>query len=75
MISYCIDSFESAKRLVSICEKYKETEISILCGKQIIDGKSILGVMSLVGNIVSVEIETDDNEVKEKFVKGIKNGI
>lgn len=72
MIAYDIKNEKEMLKLVNICNKYNE-DINVYYQKQIIDGKSVLGVASLMGHIVGVEIETDDNEVKEKFAKEIKN--
>lgn len=72
MISYNLDSIEKAKKLVSICEKYKdEFDVDVIHGKQIIDGTSILGVISLIGHIVSINISSRCNE---KFMR-FKNDI
>ena len=68
MFSYNIDSFESAGKLVRLCEKYHDKmEIDVLCGRYIIDGCSTLGVHSLVGHTVSLELGTDDNDVIKRF--------
>lgn len=72
MIAYDIKNEKEMLKLVNICNKYNE-DINVYYQKQIIDGKSVLGVASMIGKIVGVEIETDDNEVKEKFAKEIKN--
>lgn len=74
MVAYEIYNEHDILNLVNICNKYKE-DINVYYQKQIVDGKSVLGVASMIGKIVGVEIETDDNEVKEKFAKEIKNEI
>lgn len=74
MISYNLDTIESVKKLVNICDKYKEN-IDVVYGRQIIDGKSIMGIASLIGHIVGIEIITDDYNVKEMFRKEFKNEI
>lgn len=68
MISYNIDSFDSAKRLIDFCDKYKgKIQIDIICGRQIIDGFSGLGIYSLVGHIVTVNPLTGNHECAKKF--------
>lgn len=68
MISYNIDSFDSAKRLIDFCDKYKgKIQIDIICGRQIIDGFSGLGIYSLVGHIVTVNPLTGDHEIAKRF--------
>lgn len=78
MISYNLDSIEKAKNLVNICEKYKDDfNIDIIHGRQVIDGTSILGVISLVGNIVSIRTSFDNNERFAEFtrlIEGANNG-
>lgn len=71
MTSFCLGTFDDAERLVTYCRKYDE-EIDITHGKYLISGKSVLGVMSLVGNIVGISIATNDHELKHQFINGIK---
>lgn len=75
MVSYFIKDVDSAKKLVSVCEKYEEAEIDVIYGRQIIDGKSILGVMSLIGKIVSININSQNKNNKDKFEKEIKDAV
>lgn len=68
MISYYIGSGDNAERLVSLCRKY-DFDIDIMHRRYIIDGKSILGVMSLVGDTIGIDLMTDDENIKEEFKK------
>lgn len=68
MLSYNIDSIESAEKLLRMCERYKGLmDIDIICGRYIIDAYSMLGVHSLIGYIVSVEPQTDNKTLVEQF--------
>lgn len=68
MLNYNINSFESAGKLVKMCEKYKgKMEIDVICGRQVIDAYSVLGVHSLAGHMVTLELQTDDLELKKQF--------
>lgn len=72
MLSYNLDSFDSAKRLINFCDKFKEKmEIDIICGRQIIDGYSALGIYSLVGHIVTIQPLTKDREALNEFKNGL----
>ena len=66
MTSFRLDTFKRAEQLVELCKKYDD-DIDVVWQRYIIDGKSILGVTSLVGKVVTVEILTDDATIKEKF--------
>lgn len=68
MISYRINSLEDANKLYNICNKYKE-DIDVIYQRQIIDGKSYLGIVSLMGHIVTLEIITEDKNIKDQFNK------
>lgn len=70
MIAFNLDSIEKAQKLSLICCKFSE-DIDVLYGRQIIDGKSILGVTSLIGHVVGIEINTDDDQVKQEFIKDL----
>ena len=68
MLSFNIDSKESAEKLIRLCEKYRDdTEVDVICGRQTVDGRSLLGVMSLIGHFVTVKPETDNEDVINKF--------
>ena len=68
MLSYNLDSLESAENLVKMCQKYKGLmDIDIICGRYIIDAYSMLGVHSLIGHMVSVEPQTDNKNLVEQF--------
>ena len=67
MLSYNIDSIESAEKLLRMCERYKDLmDIDIICGRYIIDAYSMLGVHSLIGHMVSVEPQTDNKNLVEQ---------
>lgn len=42
MVSYFIKDVDSAKKLTSICEKYKDADIDVTYGRQVIDGNLFL---------------------------------
>lgn len=68
MLSYNIDSIESAEKLLRMCERYKDLmDIDIICGRYIIDAYSMLGVHSLIGHMVSVEPQTNNKNLVEQF--------
>lgn len=73
MVSYLIKDENSAKKLVNICEKYENSDIDVIYGRQIIDGKSILGVMSLMGRMVTVKINNEEEE--KSFEEEIDNAV
>lgn len=74
MINCKLINFDCAQELVSVCRRYEE-DIDVICGRYIIDGKSTLGVASLVGSHVSIEINTEDGSVKEKFKKEMEKAL
>lgn len=68
MLNYNLDSVQSAERLIRLCEKYRDdTEVDVICGRQTVDGRSLLGVMSLIGHFVTVKPQTDNEDVINKF--------
>lgn len=68
MLSFNIDSGESAAKLIHLCEKYHgRMEVDVIYGRYIIDGCSMLGVHSLIGNTVSLEPQSDDKNLLEQF--------
>lgn len=71
MTAFKIETLTDAQNLVNICNKYP-FNIDIIYSTQIVDGKSILGVSSLLGNYVSVIPITDDKDAIIKFENDIK---
>lgn len=68
MLNYNLDSIDSATKLIHMCDKYKgRMEIDVICGRQIIDVYSALGIYSLVGKIVSIEPLTNNREILMRF--------
>lgn len=68
MLSFNIDSKESAEKLIRLCEKYRDdTEVDVTCGRQTVDGRSLLGVISLIGHFVTVKPQTDDKSIVDRF--------
>ncbi len=74
MFDYKIYKGKDVLKLVNVCNKYEE-DVNVYYQKQVIDGKSVLGVASLMGHIIGVEIETDDEEIRNKFKEEVNNGI
>lgn len=73
MLSYNINSIESAAKLIHLCEKYHDrVDVDVIYGRYIIDGCSMLGVHSLIGNIVSLELQTDNKEIMNQFKKDLE---
>ena len=73
MLSFNIDSKESAEKLIHLCEKYRDdTEVDVTCGRQTVDGRSLLGVMSLIGHFVTVKPQTDDKDIVERFSEDLE---
>ena len=76
MLSFNLNSKESAENLIRLCEKYHDDmEVDIIHGRQIVDGCSLMGVISLLGNFVTVRPNCEDEEMIQKFsdeLEGIK---
>lgn len=70
MLNYYIENFADAEKLVTFCRKYDE-EIDVLYSKYLVSGKSTLGVMSLVGNVVGINIITSDRQKMMEFADGL----
>lgn len=71
MTAFKIETLTDAQNLVNICNKYP-FNIDIIYSTQTVDGKSFLGVSSLLGNYVSVISITDNEEMLNKFESEIK---
>lgn len=68
MVVIRLRTIENVKDFINITSKFDE-EITVSCGRYVVDGKSILGIMSL--NLLSeliVEIDTDDTKIRNELV-------
>ena len=73
MIAYNLNDFYAAIHLVKCCEKFKDKfDVDIGYGRYIVDGCSILGVQTIVGHIVSVNPQTEDQEMISQFISELK---
>lgn len=73
MISYNIDSAQSAVKLIHLCERYCHSmDIDVIYGRYVIDGCSMLGVHSLIGHTVTLEPQTGDKNLLEEFKKDLE---
>ena len=70
MLFIKLDTMENVSSLTKLNEKYKKENdivVDVSHGRYIIDGCSLLAVISLLGNIVKVIPITDDNVLLESF--------
>lgn len=70
MLSYQIKNQDDILKLVNACRELN-CEVDILYQKQVIDGKSVLGVASLMGHIVTVNTNTDNKKELYKLEKAL----
>lgn len=67
-----ISTIEDAKRFVEICSYYSD-EINVYSGRYVIDGKSIMGILSLnLLEPIDVEIISKDEVSLNSFAKLMK---
>ena len=61
---------DRVNRLSAICAE-TECDINVMCGRQCVDGKSVMGVAQFVGRVVSLIPITDDAYVYETFYRKV----
>ncbi len=69
-MNYKLDTLTKVDKLVSYSREFEE-DVDVRYQRYTIDAKSVLGVSSLVGTTVNVEIITEDEKVKEEFYNGL----
>ena len=73
MLSFNLDSKESAEKLIRLCEKYRDdVEVDVICGRQTVDGRSLLGVISLIGHFVTVKPNGKDENAVQRFAEELE---
>lgn len=72
MVFITLDSLNKINELVKVCERYKEVDIDIMHGRYTVDGRSVLGTASLLGNIVKVCPNTNDESVMNSIINDLE---
>ncbi len=73
MIFIKLDSLETVTQLCKVSDKYKnKMDIDINFGRQTVDACSVLGVTSLMGNIVKVLLNSNDENLEKEYFNEIK---
>lgn len=68
MLNFNLNSRVAAEKLIRLCESYKNVmSVDVVCGRQTLDGCSMLGVVSLIGNFVTVIPNSDDENIIKRF--------
>ena len=71
MIFLNLDGLNKVEQLVKVCDKY-EIDVDVVYGRYTLNGKSVLGVSSLMGNIVKIVPATEDKLLLGYIVKDLK---
>ena len=72
MVFVTLDSLEVVNALVKVCERYKDVDTDVMHGRYTVDGRSVLGVSSLLGNIVKVCPNTTDETIMNSMIKDLE---
>lgn len=68
MLNFNLNSKKSAEDLIKLCEKYRDdVEVEVIHGNQTVNGCSLLGVFSLIGNFVGIKPESRDKDTVQRF--------
>lgn len=77
MIAFNLNNIDRAKELVELSEKYSNYfPVDVRQKHYIVDGRSLLGVMSMMGNVVEiipVLPEVIDESIKQKHFQFIQD--
>lgn len=68
MLNFNLNSNKSAEDLIKLCEKYRDdVEVEVIHGNQTVNGCSLLGVFSLIGNFVGIKADSRDESAVKRF--------
>ncbi len=73
MIFINLDSLDTANSLVKVCDEYQDQYIDVVHGRYIVDGKSLLGICSLMGKIVKIVPIINNEKLLENITEDLKN--
>lgn len=73
MLSFNLNSKKSAEDLIKFCEKYRDdVEVEVIHGNQTVNGCSLLGVFSLIGNFVGIKTDSRDERAVKRFAEELE---
>ena len=73
MLNFNLNSKKSAEDLIKLCEKYRDdVEVEVIHGNQIVNGCSLLGVFSLIGNFVGIKTDSRDERAVKRFAEELE---
>lgn len=72
MIFITLDSLDKVNALTKVCEKYNDIDTDVMHGRYIVNGCSVLGVSSLLGNIVKICPNTTDEETMNSIINDLE---
>lgn len=73
MLSFNLNSKKSAEDLIKLCEKYHDdVEVEVIHGNQTVNGCSLLGVFSLIGNFVGIKTDSRNENAVKKFAEELE---
>lgn len=68
VLDISLNTIDKVKKFTKITNSFN-CEIDVLQGRYIVSGRSIMGIFSLnLTDTVTVEIESDDDELIDKFI-------
>ena len=71
-ITVCLTETEQARTFVDTAERF-ESDIDLICGRYIVNAKSMLGVLSLVSQeAMTARIHTEDADEAEAFLSAMQ---
>lgn len=73
MLSFNLNSKKSAEDLIKLCEKYRDdVEVEVIHGNQTVNGCSLLGVFSLIGDFVGIKPDSRDERAVQRFAEELE---
>lgn len=69
MIKVKLDTLTDVKNFVNLAEKLND-EVIVYSGHYVVDGKSLMGILSLALNYM-IKVRVFNKEEKEKFIQGL----
>lgn len=73
MLNFNLNSKKSAEDLIKLCEKYRDdVEVEVIHGNQTVNGCSLLGVFSLIGDFVGIKPDSRDERAVQMFAEELE---
>ena len=67
-----LNNIDKCQELCDLCDRHSDIDVDVCYKRYLVDGRSFLGILSLLNHKVIIVIHTDSKFKKESFMDDLK---